>query len=236
MQSNDPTTPLAGLVPPPGKRGQATGNRCGMGSGKAMRLILMGVVSLAITLVSVGEVDASCSGSQRMRDANADCLNSRYSNSGNWLNPSSEFYAWNSCHNYGKVVAKVDIKNRPDVTWHLTSNAQREGQADEHVRDIYCCKDLSVLCKRSDVVNPDGCLDQFRKSPAKKTQGCSLYEVPTVTGTISNLRCNFPAAWCPNTRTDGTTEVLSSSLSQVLWYVADELINCNGVLRRAGSC
>lgn len=237
MQSNGPTTTLARLVRRLGKGGQTTGNRCRMRSGRAMQLVLMSVVSLAVSLASVGEVDASCGSSQRVKSSSAECLGARWSNRGNWVDPSSEFYASSSCSSYGKVVAKVDLKSASDRTWHLTNAHLKQGTANAHVRQIYCCKDLSVLCNRSDVVNPDGCKAQFEKSPAKTDDGCILNEAPTATAEGNNfLSCNFPSVACPKITNHFMFEVATSSLSQVRWFDADELINCNGTLRRAGSC
>ena len=238
MHYNSPTTALARLVRRLEKGGQTTENPCRMRSGRAMRLVLMSVVSLAVSLASVGEVDAACGSGQRMKSSNSECLAARWSNSGNWANARSEYYANNACHQYGKVVAKIDIKNGPDVTWHLSSAALRScADTSRHVRQIYCCKDLSVLCKRSDVVNPEGCRAQFNKSPAKTDAGCILVQDPTATAEGNNfLSCNFPSVACIDESDLVTIEIVNSSLNQVRWFDADELIRCNGALRRAGSC
>ena len=241
MQSNGPTTTLARLVSRLDKRGQTTGNRCRMRSGRAMRLVLMSVVSLAVSLVSVGEVDASCGSSQRLKHSSSECLAARYTNSGNWLNASSEYYANNACHQYGKVVAKIDIKHGSDATWHLTGAGLRSGgSTSHHVRQIWCCKDLSHLCNKSDVVTADGCRAQFDKSPAATTTpACLLSQDPTATAEGDNpLSCNFANVWCLETHAaTGIIEGMnSSSLSQVRYYDADDLINCDGILKEAGGC
>ena len=240
MQSNGPTTTLARLVRRPGKGGQTTGNRCRMRSGRAMRLVLMSVVSLAVSLVSVGEVDASCGSSQRLKHSSSECLAARYNNTGNWINPNSEFYANNACPRYGKVVAKIDIKHGTDYTWHLTSGGLRSGFDNKHVRQIWCCKDLSDLCNKSDVVTATGCRAQFNKSPAATTSpACMLSQDPTATADGDNpLSCNFHNVWCLQTHAaTGIIEGMeSSSLTQVRYYDADELINCNGALKKAGGC
>ena len=202
--------------------------RSGAAKKAGMRLSFGGLVAFVLLLSLGGEAFASCGSSQRIWHNNdaAECLIADWDN--NPWPDTTTFWAASRCGLFGNVVAKIDIRNASDKTWTLSGSSRRNGQSDNTIRGIYCCKDLSVLCQRSDVVNPQECLDQFRKSPAK--QGCNLSELPTADS--GEEHCNFKA-WCVYDHGEYSGH---STLNMVLWYKADEMLNCNGVLKRAGGC
>ena len=191
-----------------------------------IRLLFGGLVAFVLLLLLGSEAFASCTGSNRIWHNSAECLVAEWE-SKSWPQ-TSWFRVGSSCPEFGKVVAKVDIKNASDRTIHLTNSNSRSGSSTHSIRGIYCCKDVGDLCNYPDLVNPQGCVDQFRESPAKET--CSLYKRPTVGD--STTQCNFKA-WC---RFDHGEYSGQSTLNNVLWYKADDMINCNGVLSREGSC
>lgn len=189
--------------------------------------VLLKVLAAIMLLPLLGsEAFASCTGSNRIWHNSAECLVAEWE-SKSWPQ-TSWFRVSSTCSSFGKVVAKVDIKNASDRTLHLTNSNNRDGSTSNPIRGIYCCKDVGDLCNYPDLVNPQGCVDQFRKSPAKET--CNLYELPTISD--ARTQCNFKA-WCLFDHGNWSGK---STLNLVLWYKADEMINCNGVLSREGSC
>ena len=108
---------------------------------------LAGALVLAALLAVSGVSQASCGSSQRVSHSDTACLEAGWETTKTcfWgiCHPSSEFWALSRCN--GKVVAKVDIQSRTDKTWYLNYNGHgKTGEADENVRGIYCCRDLSA--------------------------------------------------------------------------------------------
>ena len=177
-------------------------------------------VMLAFTALFAGQVHAACEKSKRMQHYNAECLEASYKNRG-WLKDSYA-KAKNKCTEYGKVVAKVDIRHSADQTWDLNDGNEREYKNDwQHIRGVFCCTDLSDLCNKSDIVNTSSCNQKFRESPASATCADSL-----AIGINEKAECVF------NTNCDGG---LSTTVLAVAWPDAADLYNCNGTLT-LGSC
>ena len=134
------------------------------------------VLALPLSLAVPEASHAACGSSQRTSHSSAQCLDAGWTNSTRgWLRQKrTSIWAENECASWGKVVAKVDLKSASDKTWHLNNSSRRTGSANAHTRSISCCKDLSHLCNKSDVLTSEGCLAQYLKSPAVKTQrhGC----------------------------------------------------------------
>ena len=178
-----------------------------------------GAVILAFTAVFAGQVHASCGKSKRMQHRNAECLEASYKNRG-WLKDSYA-KAKNKCTEYGKVVAKVDIRHHWDRTWHLNDGDEREYKNDwQHIRGVFCCTDLSDLCNKSDIVTPVSCGTKFRESPASATCDAG-FGVNDKTECVFTAHCNGG---------DGETMHLV-----VAWPDAADLHNCDGTLT-AGPC
>ena len=140
------------------------------------------------------------------------------------------------CHLWGTVVAKVDLHNCSDKTWHLNNADRRRGSEPCRVDGIYCCKDVGDLCEKSDLVTIDGCRSQFNDSPASDTCYLSGGETYTVGSTSptpvtwSDENCSFWAK-CDYTADDGTTQEKQTSISDVHWLDSDDLVNCDGTLK-----
>ena len=124
------------------------------------------LLAAAALLLAVPNIaHAAWEWSDRTNMEDAECL------AGTWSNQSwpKKDTAWvpNLCPSLGTVVAKIDRKDAADWTVWLRDDAQaqKSGTAG-NVRGIHCCRDLSDLCNKSDVVNPEGCVEQFEASPA----------------------------------------------------------------------
>ncbi len=119
----------------------------------------MVVVVVLMVLAAAGSAAGDCEKSRRISRDNAECL------SGQWKNRSwpkkSTVKAVNECPEWGKVVAKIDIKDAADFTWHLADGSERSKKGFFRVRDVTCCSDLSDLCNRTDAVTDQGCLARY---------------------------------------------------------------------------
>ena len=74
-----------------------------------------------------------------------------YKNTGNsFWSPRYKAWARNLCSDKGKIVVKLDIKNRKDRTLHLSSSENKTWKGAGHLRGIYYCKDLSDRDTRFD--------------------------------------------------------------------------------------
>lgn len=144
-------------------------------------VLMMG--ALVLSVLAVSQVHASCTGSDRISFRDAQCLAANWKNT-NYIFGSS-FAARNLCPDYGKVVAKIDLKNANDKTWHLRDGETRSGESHGKVRGIHCCRDLGKLCNYSDVVTSGSCMTEFNKSTA--ADSCTLRLDPDPNG----KNCNF---------------------------------------------
>ncbi len=182
---------------------------------------------LCLCLVASGTSYANCGSSQRVSLASSGCLDGDWDNdTSRWGIKSSDFWARNLCSSWGKVVAKIDIKSASDKTWHLTNSNKRTGDANNHVRSIKCCSDLSDLCDKSDVLTVDGCNGQFNKSPAATR--CRVHRT-TVTGENCNITADCVSDY---TNTYGVFRTITAS-----WLSIPETHRCglSGHLQ-IGSC
>jgi len=128
------------------------------------KLLVLAALGASLLILPLSDGNAACGKSKRISDADAGCLDGKIIKMGREYG----YQAQNTCHEWGKVVAKVDIKNGPDKTWHLTTSAIKWGSTSAYrkPRSITCCSDLSDLCSKSDLLTPDGCKTQYQKSPA----------------------------------------------------------------------
>ena len=109
--------------------------------------LLAGALVLTALLAVSGVSQASCGSSQRVPHSSAVCLDAGWDTTKScfWgiCHYSSSFWATSRCN--GKVVAKVDLADHADRTWHLNYNGHgRSSSADLKVNGISCCKDLSA--------------------------------------------------------------------------------------------
>ena len=133
-------------------------------------------ISVAIlTLFLVPTAHAACESSKRLHGGFAQCLEAQtWQTSCGWLCKEHHFKARNRCHDLGKLVAKVDIRNENDVTWTfpIYDTSWKQGVnsgVDPYVRGVYCCTDLSELCNPSDLVNVADCTARWEESSAHGT-------------------------------------------------------------------
>ncbi len=178
------------------------------------------VFALALAALLAGQAHAACGKGDRMQHYNSNCLDASYNNTG--IFKDNEAKGQNDCWEYGKVVAKVDLKSWSDKTWHLTTNDESEWKGMAHIRGVFCCTDLSDLCNLSELVNEDSCLERFVESPAGAT--CDPPDVDVV---ASDRYCKF-TTYC-----DGHTD--DDTIFTVKWLETNLLRSCDGVLQK-GSC
>ena len=109
------------------------------------------VVTLAAFgfLVISGASHASCTGSDRLSLSRANCLDGDHYSVcsfrlfGTCMVKKYKVWVQSRCSGDGtKVVAKIDIANVTDLTWHQTSNAKRSVETDNPINGVYCCDDL----------------------------------------------------------------------------------------------
>ena len=185
---------------------------------------ILGLLAFALIMVVAGTAYASCTGSNRIDRDDAECLSGWWDNN-SWPKKST-FGAQNLCPNWGKVVAKVDIKDAGDRTWHLANGDKRRGSTSNTVRDIYCCKDLGdQMCNKTDRVSVASCRTQFEDSSVNGVRGCWLQSSGGVVEVVDGEKCKF---WAMCRRDNGSTAAQTITVS---WPNADDLVNCNGDLK-----
>lgn len=203
------------------------------------RQSVAGLLAFVAIMAVTGIAYAACGISDRVTHGNAACLHAWWDN--NPWPQKSKFGAQNQCAEWGRVVAKIDIYAASDRTWHLNNGSKRRGSASNRVRDVHCCKDLSVLCSYTDVITIEGCTSQWDKSPASDTcelAGGTTYSAGSTTPnhiTASDRHCHINAL-CEYTAEDGSTQTNQTSISYVFWPDTDEVQNCDGELKEKGSC
>ena len=185
------------------------------------------VLAVALILLPTGTADASCSAGNRVDHRDAECLSGWWKNRG--LLKKSPYHVRNMCPEYGKVVAKVDLKSARDRTLHLTDGLPRDGDTRHRIRGISCCSDIGELCNRSDIVTDEGCAARFnRVSPAA---GSCWKETATAVISGDNYDCRI-SAMC---MISGTMFLDRHSSISVPWLDLDEVRNCDSRLTR-GPC
>ena len=196
---------------------------------------LPAALALAVVILALPAVpaDAACGDSERISHRNSECLEAWWKNKGAFR--KSKFHVRNMCPDYGRVVAKVDLKNAADRTLHLDDGNRRNSSTSHRIRWISCCSDLGDLCNRSDVVTDAGCRARF-KQVSSAARSCGNVNL-TATASISGERytCTIAArcrmAW-PDAQ--GLMPYVPSSIT-VPWTELGNVHNCDGVLR-LGSC
>ena len=112
------------------------------------------LLAAALMLLPASTAEASCSTGNRVDHRDAECLSASWKNRG--VLKKSPYHVQNMCPEYGKVVAKVDLKSAMDRTLHLDDGSQRDGSTIHRIRGISCCSDIGELCNRSDIVTDAG--------------------------------------------------------------------------------
>ena len=187
------------------------------------------VLAALLILLPSGAADASCNGGNRVDHENAECLSAWWKNRG--VLRKSPYYVRNMCPEYGKVVAKVDLKSARDRTLHLHGGLPREGDTRHRIRGISCCSDAGTLCNRSDVVTGPGCLARFHQTSSAAWSCMNETAAAAISG--GNYNCTIRAK-CERMEQYGTPHYAESSIT-VPWYDLDDVRNCDGVLTR-GPC
>ena len=188
------------------------------------------LLAAALILLPATTADASCSAGNRVDYRDAECLSAWWKNRG--VLKKSPFHVRNMCPEYGKVVAKVDLRSARDRTLHLNDGLPRDGDTRHRIRGISCCSDTGALCNRSDVVTDAGCLARFMQvSPAART--CAR---PRAIAAISgeNYNCTISAE-CWMTVPPSEFYPYMPTRITVPWLDLGNVRNCAGHLTR-GPC
>ena len=85
---------------------------------------ILGLLAVAFTAAVAGEAWAACGSSDRKSHRDSECLSAWWDNN-TWPSPSP-FGVQNLCPDWGKVVAKIDLKDTGDKTWHLNDGIKGE--------------------------------------------------------------------------------------------------------------
>ena len=128
---------------------------------------MTGMAVIALALAVSGEAQAACEMNERISHRDSDCLTAEWTNR-TWPN-RTELTVKSECQAYGKVVAKIDVKNASDLTWHLNNGVMRRKMGFFRVREVSCCSDLSDLCNASGMVTHRSCLERFQGSSADES-------------------------------------------------------------------
>ena len=203
-----------------------------------VRQSILGLLAFAASMVVAGVAHADCWGENRVTFHHSECLHGWWDNN-SWPKKSTfGAQVQNDCHLWGTVVAKVDLASCTDKTWHLNNTSKRRGSEACRVNGIYCCKDVGDLCRKKDLVTIAGCTSQWNNSPASDTcelSGGETYTSGTtspssVTASSDNYTCSFWAK-CEYMSGFWTYEEKATSIKDVHWLDADDLVNCNGRLK-----
>ena len=192
-------------------------------------VLAVALLAAALMLLPATTAEASCSTGNRVDHRDAECLSASWKNRG--VLKKSPYHVQNMCPEYGKVVAKVDLKSAMDRTLHLDDGSQRDGTTIHRIRGISCCSDIGELCNRSDIVTDAGCVAQFnRVSSAAWT---CVDETASAAISGENYNCTVTAR-CEG-RHDPVFHQYRTTSITVPWLDLGDVNNCYGNLRR-GPC
>ena len=135
------------------------------------RLTAVAILSAMLLMLPPSDGHASCERSKRINHSKVDCLTAQQWETRGFFSRRSYAKTRNLCPEWGRVVAKVEIRNGADATWGLTDSRWRQGSwaPPKKVREVSCCTDLSDLCSKSDVLTTRGCESQLNRSEARRS-------------------------------------------------------------------
>ena len=160
-----------------------------------------------------------------MSHRDSECLEASWDNN-SWPDATS-YQVRSVCSDYGKVVAKVDIKDGSDHTLHLNNSNWRRDSGWYRIRWIYCCTDIGDLCNRADMHTDASCREGFEDND--DLDDCTLDAGSTGAHANGN-QCVFSASCLDD---DGQPNQTTGSTER---YNVKRLLNCDGVLTKANSC
>ena len=204
---------------------------------------LPAALALAVVILALPAVpaNAACGNSERISHRDSECLEAWWENKGAFR--KSKFHVRNMCPDYGRVVAKVDLKNVMDRTLHLDDGNWRNGSTGHRIRWISCCSDLGDLCNRSDVVTDAGCRAKFLEA-SPTASSCSAQRLTATAHTSDGsysctitTSCKFRMSmgWImPSTNGLWIMPRWKTSIT-VPWTELGNVHSCRGVLR-PGPC
>ena len=210
------------------RRGGAQPRRRVAGSGWPFAAVALAVAVLALLAIPA---EAACEKSKRVSHRDAECLSAGQGNRA--ASKMNSFHVQNMCPAYGRVVARVDLRDARDRTLTLDDGARRDDSTIHRIGGIFCCSDSSTLCNRSDVVTDAGCRSRFvEASSAIWTCGTdNLAATASISGESYNctITAGCEPAWAHHSTVFWTYPYMVSSIT-VPWTELDEVSNCDGVL------
>ena len=224
-----PTGATQGPFPPRvPRRGGAQPRRRVAGSGWPFAAVALAVAVLALLAIPA---EAACEKGKRVSHRDAECLSAGQGNRA--ASKLNSFHVQNMCPAYGRVVARVDLRDARDRTLTLDDGARRDDSTIHRIEGISCCSDSSTLCNRSDVVTDAGCRSRFvEESSAIWTCGTdNLAATASISGESYNctITAGCEPAWAHHSTVFWTYPYMVSSIT-VPWTELDEVSNCDGVL------
>ena len=153
--AGDPLRSRAG----PGIRDTSRNSRLD-GAGERRRALrfkplLAAALAVPVLVLLSTTVEAACGVRDRVSHRDSECLQAWWDNKDDKYDLTT-YHVRNMCPDFGRVVAKVDLREARDRTPHLDNGQWRIGYTDSRIDWIYCCSDLSTLCNRSDLDRRDG--------------------------------------------------------------------------------
>ena len=224
-----PTGATQGPFPPRvPRRGGAQPRRRVAGSGWPFAAVALAVAVLVLLAIPA---EAACEKGKRVSHRDAECLSAGQGNRA--ASKLNSFHVQNMCPAYGRVVARVDLRDARDRTLTLDDGARRDDSTIHRIGGISCCSDSSTLCNRSDVVTDAGCRSRFvEASSAIWTCGTdNLAATASISGESYNctITAGCEPAWAHHSTVFWTYPYMVSSIT-VPWTELDEVSNCDGVL------
>ena len=134
----------------PNRSGEGGSRACGRARSVPLWSLAAALMLALPALLAASPADAACGIRDRLSHRESECLSASWENRPG----TSMFPNWyevrNMCSDLGRVVVKVDLAGDMDRTLHLYGDGVRVGYVEARIRWIYCCKDLSDVCNRSD--------------------------------------------------------------------------------------
>ena len=185
------------------------------------------LLAFPLGFLAAGFAEAACEKSRRISHRDAECLSAEWNNRG--VFKKNSYRVRNMCPDYGKVVAKVDLKMARDRTLHLNDGSARTGRTGHRIGSISCCPDIGDLCNRSDAVTAEGCVARFKRSSSAALTCAGASAVPAISG--DDYRCTVTALCKRDPRlTGGLIEWRRTSVT-VDYTGMGEVRNCDGRLK-----
>ncbi len=133
------------------------------------------MLALALSAVTASQSNATCTGSDKVTDANAACMTATWTNTTTANGIIIDWTITHNCTGYGKLDALFVNGADNEVTSTLSSSTPAlSGRgmtllSEGGLAAVYCCKDDDGLCNKSDVVTASSCETRYDSSTASSS-------------------------------------------------------------------